>query len=250
MEAEAVIGPSPRGQKRGAPDDDEAAGAGAARGSPRRADGVVDAVVEEDEQESSSMESVEEEDDESSMESVEEEEEELDEPGDDAPPARQLFDFLHVHPGPADADADGATAEPGSSTFTASQEPVDVTLRLGGPPVHDRGGAVDTTLSRQRLGEDGGGFRLHGEPVIGSAADNAAGRRPSTVLDLNKPCPSEFPDGAPGPSRVTDPAAAPVDVDERPAAEQRHRSRALFIDFFCSPAQDVRAPGVLTADSS
>jgi hypothetical protein len=143
---ETIIVPSPRGQKRGAPDNDEAAGAGAARGSPRRAAGV-DAVVEDEE--------------ESSMEFVEEE--------DDAPPARQLFHFLHVHLGAADAD-DGTTA---GSSSTAGQEPVDVTLRLGVRPLaDDRGGTVDATLSL-RLGEDDGGFRLHGEPVI--SAMHAAG---------------------------------------------------------------------------
>ncbi|KAG2649651.1 hypothetical protein PVAP13_1NG125519 [Panicum virgatum] len=304
---ETIIVPSPRGQKRGAPDDDEAAGVGADRGSPRRAAGV-DAVLGDEEEPMEFME----EEEESTMEYVEEEddEEELEEPEDDATPARELFDFLRVHSGPAD----DATA-PGSSS-TAGQEPVDLTLRLGvGPLADHRGGTVDTTLSHGE--DDGGCYRLHGETVIramplgaasnaepdldddvefaryvaadlspsdvpspppppedltvddsaidcfastagdgsvGSAADDAAGRRPSTVLDLNKPCPSEYTDGAPAPSRVPDPAPADVDraadVDERPAVEQRHQSRALFIDFFCSPAQDVRAPGVLTADSS
>ncbi|TKW37130.1 hypothetical protein SEVIR_1G029340v4 [Setaria viridis] len=253
----------------------------------------------------------------------EEEEDELDEADDGAPPARQLFEFLRVHPGGA-ADAGGAAA--GASA--AGQEPVDVTLRLGvGPLAGDyRGGTVDTTL-RLRLGsaatpgeDDGRRFQSHGKPAtgatlgaasnaepdfdeglvrdamvaalfheptsedeeegffpdddfamacvaatagdgsVGSGSDDDAAGRPSSVLGLNEPCPSELPDGAPDPSDlpVPDPAAVDDDdlaahVDERGVAtetvEQRRRSSTPF-DLFCSPVHVVRAPGVLIALSS
>jgi hypothetical protein len=86
------------------------------------------------------------------------------------------------------------------------------------------------------------------EGSIGSAADDAGGRRPLSVLDLNKPCPSEFPDGAPSTSRVPD--LEPVDddhaadVDERPAVAvvvQRHQPG------HCSSTSSAALPRCLSA---
>ncbi|KAF8670496.1 hypothetical protein HU200_050514 [Digitaria exilis] len=119
---------SRRGQKRGAPDEDAAAaGDGVPRGLPRRAGAA--AVEEEDDEFTDSTDEKEE---------LDESKSEDDAP---APPAHQLFDFMHVHPD----TADDATA--GSSSSTAAgrddQRPIDVTLRLGVGPL----AAVDTTLS-------------------------------------------------------------------------------------------------------
>lgn len=272
---EITMPPSQRGQKRGAPDVDDAAGDGAARGSPRRAG--VDTLAEEEEEHYY-------------MEFVDDELE-LGEADDGAPPARQLFEFLRVRPGA-----------------------VDVTPRLGvGPVAGDyRGGTVDTTLSlglgsEAAPGEDDGGrirsqvksaigaalgaasnaepdpddgpvlddmaaplfheptsvdeeegFAMDcfdataGDGPAGSAADDGAAGRPSNGLDLNQPCPSELPEGAPpDPSNVPAQDTAVVGDDDdlerleahvgergvatATAVEQRRLPSTPFV-VFCGPA--------------